>query len=153
MKIFKDGAVYVQKRDVWFVAHNVKLAPFTIKNRATKLKRFYEKDFNPDEFIMFTAPLDLQYFFDQWYIINFEDYVNMDEKELIAVAKKLYDQKEDEIKENQKKMYPFSRGVQRITNEEAMNTYRYNSFFKLIDYKNQHAEYKMPRKLEKEISR
>ena len=90
MKVFRNNCAYVQKNDLFYLLNLSKDIPNTV------LEKFYDKedilidDDNRFEFVKFDRPDEIIFFMNEDWIINYDNFQNMDFEEIESVAHKYY---------------------------------------------------------------
>lgn len=145
MKIFNiedDGeVVYVQKGDMAYVTHSCDTFPGALLDDFFSEMVIINGD-NRNEFVRFTNPSEIEFFENQDWIINYREFVNLTEEEIIAKGKEVIDelnevaQKHNESKDAEEK--------DKLYRRHELLEYKLQSIKEFLWYKQGHIKYDIP---------
>ena len=138
MKIFKDNSVYVQMNDL------VKLLTLSSGIPDSIMKKFYTEDEitiddnNRFDFIKFDAPEEVFFFKRQDWIIDYDNYKDLDDEKLEKIAHELYLSSESVVnkfnslsKEEQNSEYGKQMLIEHVIKRHIIHDLRHLSDYKL----------------------
>lgn len=145
MKIFnrEDGqeVVYVQKYDMMFVTHNCETMPAALLNDFFSDIVIINGD-NRFEFVRFTDPAEVEFFRDQDWIIDYADYKDLSEEEIMEKGRGVVDELNAVAQE-----YNESKSEKRraeLYNRHELLDAKFDSVRQFLWYKQGHIKFSLP---------